>query len=68
MKDWWVDQEWPLEIERREVEKFNDERGPPRPLIRKNREWVGHPAMGELKTHKAGRKIERIEFGWQFLS
>jgi hypothetical protein len=31
-------QEWPLEIERRPVEKFNDESRPPRPLIRKNRE------------------------------
>jgi hypothetical protein len=31
-------QEWPLEIERRPVEKFNDESRPPRPLIRKTRE------------------------------
>ena len=31
-------QEWPLGIERRPVEKFNDESRPPRPLIRKNRE------------------------------
>jgi hypothetical protein len=31
-------QEWPLEIERRPVEKFNDESRPSRPLIRKNRE------------------------------
>jgi hypothetical protein len=31
-------QEWPLGIERRPVEKFNDENRPPRPLIRKNRE------------------------------
>jgi hypothetical protein len=31
-------QEWPLRIERRPVEKFNDESRPPRPLIRKNRE------------------------------
>ena len=31
-------QEWPLAIERRPVEKFNDESRRPRPLIRKNRE------------------------------
>jgi hypothetical protein len=31
-------QEWPLEVKRRPVEKFNDESRSQRPLIRKNRE------------------------------
>jgi len=31
-------QEWPLEVKRRPVEKFNDESRTQRPLIRKNRE------------------------------
>jgi hypothetical protein len=34
MKNWWAIQESPLEIERRPVEKFNDESRPPHPAAR----------------------------------
>jgi hypothetical protein len=50
-------QEWPLEIERRPVEKFNDESRPPRPLIRKTRE------CDDMKSPLLLRKCER----WIFL-